>query len=100
MSSKKIESLVSRVDTADILTTKLRRLRKVLNKWKNIGSVQSSMLRRRSRVRLIDSLERIHEDRDLNQEECNTPLPEYVLSCVFRFFDHIFRFIFCICFVL
>ena len=24
--------------------------------------------------------------------DCNTPLPEYVLSCVFRFFDHIFRF--------
>ena len=22
--------------------------------------------------------------------ECNTPLPEYVLSCVFRFFDRIF----------
>ena len=21
---------------------------------------------------------------------CNTPLPEYVLSCVFRFFDRIF----------
>ena len=31
---------------------------------------------------------------------CNTPLPEYVLSYVFRFFDHIFRFTFCICFVL
>ena len=24
--------------------------------------------------------------------DCNTPLPEYVLSCVFRFFDRIFRF--------
>ena len=23
-------------------------------------------------------------------DECNTPLPEYVLSCVFRFLDHIF----------
>ena len=32
--------------------------------------------------------------------ECNTPLPEYVLSCVFRFFDRIFRFTSCICFVL
>jgi len=32
--------------------------------------------------------------------DCNTPLPEYVLSCVFRFFDRIFRFTSCICFVL
>ena len=31
---------------------------------------------------------------------CNTPLPEYVLSCVFRFFDRIFRFTSCIYFVL
>ena len=31
---------------------------------------------------------------------CNTPLPEYILSCVFRFFDRIFRFTSCICFVL
>ena len=28
--------------------------------------------------------------------DCNTPLPEYVLSCVFSFFDRIFRFISCI----
>ena len=33
-------------------------------------------------------------------QNCNTPLPEYVLSCVFRFFDRIFRFTSCICFVL
>ena len=32
--------------------------------------------------------------------ECNTPLPEYVLRCVFRFFDRIFRFTSCIHFVL
>ena len=32
--------------------------------------------------------------------DCNTPLPEYVLSCVFRFFNRIFRFTFCIYFVL
>jgi len=32
--------------------------------------------------------------------DCNTPLPEYVLSCVFRFFDRIFRFTFCTYFVL
>ena len=32
--------------------------------------------------------------------DCNTPLPEYVLSCVFRFFDRIFRFTPCICLVL
>ena len=32
--------------------------------------------------------------------DCNTLLPEYVLSCVFRFFDRIFRFTSCICFVL
>jgi len=32
--------------------------------------------------------------------DCNTPLPEYVLSCVFRFFDRIFRFTSCIYFVL
>ena len=31
---------------------------------------------------------------------CNTPFPEYVLSCVFRFFDRIFRFVSCICFAL
>ena len=29
--------------------------------------------------------------------ECNTLLPKYVLSCVFRFFDRIFRFAFCFC---
>jgi len=28
--------------------------------------------------------------------DCNTPFPEYVLSCVFRFSDRIFRFTFCI----
>ena len=32
--------------------------------------------------------------------DCNTPLPEYVLSCVFRLFDRIFRFTSGICFVL
>ena len=32
--------------------------------------------------------------------ECNTPLPEYVLSCVFRFLDHFFWFTSCIYFVL
>ena len=32
--------------------------------------------------------------------ECNTPLLEYILSCVFRFFDHIFQFTSCIYFVL
>ena len=31
---------------------------------------------------------------------CNTPFPEYVLSCVFRFSDRIFRFVSCICFAL
>ena len=29
---------------------------------------------------------------DMSVYQCNTPLPEYVLSCVFRFFDRIFRF--------
>jgi len=24
--------------------------------------------------------------------ECNTPFPEYVFSCVFKIFDHIFQF--------
>ena len=32
--------------------------------------------------------------------DCNTPFLEYVLSCVFRFLDRIFRFASCICFVL
>ena len=32
--------------------------------------------------------------------ECNTLLPEYVLSCVFKFFDRIFQFTSCIFFVL
>ena len=32
--------------------------------------------------------------------DCNTPFPEYVLSYVFRFFDRIFWFTSCICFVL
>ena len=29
-------------------------------------------------------------DNHKSSVNCNTPLPEYVLSCVFRFFDHIF----------
>ena len=33
-------------------------------------------------------------------KDCNTPFPEYVLSCVFRFSDRIFRFVSCICFAL
>ena len=31
-----------------------------------------------------------------SKRRCNTPFPEYVLSCVFRFSDRIFRFTFCI----
>ena len=34
----------------------------------------------------------------VEEGRCNTPFPEYVLSCVFRFFDRIFRFVSCIYF--
>ena len=50
---------------------------------------------------LCNSLANLHPKAGFKAKlNCNTPLPEYVLSCVFRFFDRIFRFTSCICFVL
>jgi len=40
------------------------------------------------------------KERKKRLEACNTPFPEYVLSCVFRFLDRIFRFTSCIRLVL
>jgi len=40
------ERLVSCLDAADVLATKLRRLRKVLRKWENVVSVPFLIIRR------------------------------------------------------
>jgi len=69
-----------------------------LQKLRSVSSVESSFSTLDCVSCEIGKYHRVSFLRRVNN--CNTPFPEYVLSCVFRFFDRIFRFVSCIYFVL